>query len=79
MRRAYLPESSQRRYEVMPANYVLRAIPLSAGHHRIRLEYLPAGFVVGKWISLVSCAAYLGGLGWYLLRRRRTAEGRREA
>jgi hypothetical protein len=53
-----LPGSSQSRYEVMPANYTLRAIPLAAGHHEIRMEYLPTGFRIGRWISIVAAAGY---------------------
>ena len=60
-----LPGSIQKQYDVMPANYILRAIPLSAGHHRIRVEYLPMAFQVGKWISIVSVIIYVGLLGWY--------------
>ena len=41
-------------YRVVPADYVLRAIALPAGDHRIRLEYRPTSFVVGKWTSLVA-------------------------
>ena len=56
-----LEGSVQRTYRVMPANYVLRAIPLSQGHHRIRLEYLPRAFQWGAWISAVSiiCFAFV--------------------
>jgi hypothetical protein len=45
-------------YRVMPANYVLRAIPLAAGDHTIRLEYRSLAFTVGKWISLAALLAY---------------------
>jgi hypothetical protein len=54
-----LPGSSRSRYEVMPADYTLCAIPLAAGRHEIRLEYMPAGFRIGRWISIVSAAGYL--------------------
>ncbi len=54
------PGAPQPRYEVLPANYCLRAIPLAAGHHQFRLEYSPRGFRIGKWISLVSLLIYLG-------------------
>ena len=47
-------------YKVLPANYILRAIPLAAGHHRFRLEYMPAGFLAGKWISLISILLFAG-------------------
>ena len=36
------------------------AVPLAAGHHRLRLEYRPAAFTVGKWISLAACLLYVG-------------------
>jgi len=58
-----LPGSSQQQYTVMAGNYVLRAIPLAKGHHRIRMEYLPSGFVLGKWISILACVGSLGLAG----------------
>jgi hypothetical protein len=54
-----LPGSVQARYRVMPANYCLRAIPLAAGHHFLRLEYSPGAFEWGKWISLTSLGLFL--------------------
>lgn len=53
------PGSSQQSYKVMPANYTLMAIPLSAGEHHLCLEYKPTAFVVGKWISLSALIIYL--------------------
>ena len=47
-------------YRVLPADYCLRAIPLAAGHHHLRLEYRPAGFVIGKWVSIVSLVVFVG-------------------
>jgi len=64
-----MPDSSQSKYEIMPANYVLRAVPLEAGHHHFRMEYKPFAFVVGGWISTVSLTAYVGL--WILLILRR--------
>ncbi len=55
-----LAGSCQKKYQVMPANYVLRAVPLQAGHHIFRMEYRPRAFVIGMWISIVSLTAYLG-------------------
>lgn len=49
----------QKQYEVMPANYILCAIPLSGGHHYFRLEYVPWGFELGKWITLISLIIYI--------------------
>lgn len=51
--------SAQRAYEILPANYVLQAIPLSQGHHRIQLEYRPAAFRVGAWISIASVIGFV--------------------
>jgi hypothetical protein len=65
-----LPGSSQTEYRVMPANYVLRAIPLFAGHHRIRVEYLPLPFQIGKWVSVMALVIYTILTGWHIRRRR---------
>jgi hypothetical protein len=54
-----LAGSCQKKYQVMPANYVLRAVPLQAGHHIFRMEYRPRAFVIGMWISIVSLTVYL--------------------
>jgi hypothetical protein len=54
-----LADSSQKQYQVMPANYTLMAIPLHAGKHHLLLEYKPKAFVVGKWISLSALIVYL--------------------
>ena len=53
-----LPGSAQTAYELIPGNYILRAIPLQAGTHRLRIEYRPMKFVVGKWVSLISLALF---------------------
>jgi hypothetical protein len=49
-----MPGSSQDRYQIMPANYCLQAIPLGAGHHILRIEYSPLGFRIGKWVSIIA-------------------------
>jgi Bacterial membrane protein YfhO len=59
-----LPGSTQARYDLLPANYVLRAVPLAAGHHLLRVEYRPVAFVIGIWISLICAVAYLAALVW---------------
>ena len=68
-----LPGSDQATYRILPANYALMAIPLSAGTHRLRIEYAPASFRVGAWISAISllaCFAIAGAL-WHRRRSRR--------
>jgi hypothetical protein len=66
-----LENGPQSRYEVMPANYCLRAVPLQAGHHKIVMEYAPKGYRIGWWISIVAAAGWLAALGWLLARRAR--------
>ncbi len=68
-----LEPGTQAHYRVMPADYVLRASPLASGKHHFVLEYAPAGFVVGKWITGFSLLAYLGL--WLWLRRRDQPSG----
>jgi hypothetical protein len=46
-------------YDVLAANYVLRAIPLTAGRHRLRLEYVPSCWMVGVVTSLLAAAAWV--------------------
>ena len=53
-----LPQSDQRHYDVMLANYVLRAVPLNAGNHRLRLQYVPPGFIAGRRISALAWIGY---------------------
>jgi len=61
----------KKEYPIIPADYFLQAIPLSEGVHTITIEYLPSGFVVGKWVSLIAWIIYAGLLGWYFARKRR--------
>jgi len=66
-------------YTLMPANHCLQGIPLTAGRHRIRIEYAPKGYRTGKWVSIVSVFAYAAGwASWFWLygRRRKAVAGR---
>ncbi len=64
-----LTGSSQWQYDVMPANVALRAVPLGAGVHRIRLEYAPLSFRIGQWVS-VAMAALLAIVAGMAVRKR---------
>jgi hypothetical protein len=57
-------EPAQPRYNVMPADGTLRAVPLSAGTHHLRMRYRPRLFEVGKWISAVSLLLFLAFWLW---------------
>jgi hypothetical protein len=65
-----LPGSVQTRYDLQPANYILRAVPLAAGHHHLRIEYAPRAFTVGLWVSIGSWIVFLGA-AWVCFKRRR--------
>ena len=43
---------------VIPADHVLRAVPLTPGTYTVTLEYRPAGWVYGRWVSLGSLALF---------------------
>jgi hypothetical protein len=66
-----LPGSVQSSYELLSGNYILRVIPLQAGRHFLRIEYLPKAFIYGKWISLFSLLVFACAFGWWLMRRYR--------
>jgi hypothetical protein len=58
-----LSGSVQTNYRLLPANYILRAVPLLAGHHHLRIEYARDALTIGKWISILATLAYLAALG----------------
>ena len=58
-RAAPLEGSSQKSYELMPANYALRAVALDRGKHRLRLEYAPLAFHAGAVVSVMAWAAWI--------------------
>lgn len=61
--------------EILRADYLLRAVPVPAGKHRVEFRYHSAAFTRGFTISLVSLGVVLAMLGWAWFRRRReTAE-----
>ncbi|HET6490295.1 MAG TPA: hypothetical protein VFG28_11105 [Syntrophales bacterium] len=58
-------------YEIIPANYALRGVPLATGHHHIRMEYRPVSFVIGAWLSLSGVFAWLAVAGVFVWRKRK--------
>jgi hypothetical protein len=59
-----LPGSVQTNYLLQPANYILRAVSLTAGHHHLRVEYSRDALAIGKWISILASVVFLAALGW---------------
>ena len=73
-----LPGSVQAHYDLLPANYILRGIPLGAGHHRLRVEYAPREYKIGKWVSIIAWLAFLGvvsGACWRFKKGERSRSG----
>lgn len=68
--RSLMPDPPQDRYDVLPANYAVRAVPLAAGDHRIVMEYVPPGYTYGRWISLGGVVGFLALTGVWLFRKR---------
>src|SRR5262249_2878707 len=64
-----LPGSSQSHYDILPANYCLRAVPLAAGTHHLRMDYLPTGFAVGRWVSGIALTIFVAWSGVCCWRR----------
>jgi hypothetical protein len=58
---------------VLRANLVMRAVPVTAGRHRIALRYWPDGLAAGLSVSAAGLAACLVLLLAHLLRARRQA------
>jgi hypothetical protein len=68
---------NQSDYNVLPADDVLRAIPLAAGHHHFDLYYFPPGLWTGIYISIagfVIWTALLVGSQWHRFRPRFTLQ-----
>ncbi len=68
-----LPGSAQQSYQLMPADYILRAVPLQAGHHRLRMFYAPGAFREGVAISALAWTVWAGFLVWRRKQERRQA------
>jgi hypothetical protein len=55
---------------VVPANRVMRAVPVGAGSHEVVMRYAPPGFRVGVWLSVMGVLGVLGVAGWEMRRGR---------
>jgi uncharacterized membrane protein YfhO len=59
------------------ANYILRAVPLTAGSHRIEMWFMPDSFVLGAVLSLVSIGSLvmIAVVSWRLEARSHNQRG----
>ena len=63
-----LPGSVQVTYDLLPANHAIRAIPLAAGRHLLKISYAPAGLGLGALISMLTLAGTISALSARRLR-----------
>jgi len=61
-----LSGSVQSAYAILPADYIIRAIPLTAGHHHLIVEYVPASFRIGLIISALTWLAWVAAFAMTL-------------
>ena len=54
-----------RKVEILRANMIFRAIPLSEGRHRVELVYAPLSFKLGLGISVATALSIAGYLLWW--------------
>jgi len=61
-----------RRVPILPANSIMRGVPLPAGSHRLLFRYRPASFLWGAILSGLAWVALIvwGGVSWFARRRR---------
>jgi hypothetical protein len=71
-----LEGSSQQAYELLPADWTLRAVPLQAGKHHFCVVYDPPEFRIGAWISALALLLYAAGwlAVWRAARPKSTVE-----
>ncbi len=63
--RAASSEEAGREYRIIPAFYAVMGVPLEPGRHNFKLEYLPSGFIIGKWVSIISAVIFLAGAAYF--------------
>jgi hypothetical protein len=67
------PGSAQQTYDLQPADYAVRGIPLTvAGMHRIEITYTAPGFAAGLWIT--SLTLLMTGVAACVIRFRRVSQ-----
>ena len=66
---AYELNNPAQKYEVICADYIYKAISVDKGYHRIKIEYKPFSFIIGKWISVFSWMIFL--ILWIISYRRK--------
>jgi len=63
--KAYNIDNPEKKYKLICADYIYKAISVDKGTHKIRFEYKPLSFVIGLWISIISWIIFI--LSYFLL------------
>lgn len=69
-------------YPILRANYLLRALQLPGGNHKVEFKFEPRAYHVGETISLIASIILLfgiGGLVWLEVRKKASREPARKA
>jgi hypothetical protein len=66
------PLPPQDHYDVLPADYTFRAIPLREGTHHFILEYAPRSFAIGRAVSAVTLGFWLASVGLVFWKREKS-------
>ncbi|HWR64497.1 MAG TPA: YfhO family protein, partial [Bellilinea sp.] len=53
---------------ILHADYLFKAVSVSAGNHEIELEYKPISFTIGLWVSVFAWVVF--SAAWVILRRK---------
>jgi hypothetical protein len=57
--------NTQSQYQLLPADYMLRGVPLAPGHHEIRLQYVAPAWKASEAVTFASLAVFfLALLPW---------------
>lgn len=68
-----LEGSVQQKYQLLPANLALRAIPMAAGEHHFRIEYAPAAYRYALIATPIAAVVFLALTGAWWMRRPKAA------
>lgn len=58
--------------KILRANYIMQALPVKAGQHKIELVYKPYLMIAGVYISVLGWLIVIGILLWCVIKRKKT-------
>ncbi len=64
---------------IYKTNYLIRGVPVPAGEHQVTMQFEPASYRIGFWLSALSTLLVYGGivalLGFAYMQRQKKADG----